>query len=413
MVAESSLPEGETGEAGPEPVLLARPADGVPAVVDTARALDETIGRFALGTGPTALDAERASGYRYSQRAYLVQLRREGAGTSLIDPIACPDLSGLDAALADSEWVLHAATQDLPCLAEVGMHPRRLFDTELAGRLLGYPRVSLAHMTERMLGIALEKGHGAADWSMRPLPEAWLNYAALDVELLVALRDSLADALEEAGKTEWAAQEFEALLSFTGPRKRSDPWRRTSGIHRIRNPRQLAAVRSLWQTRDEIAQRRDVAPGRVLRDAAMVELALAAPKSLTELRRSPALGNRDRQRLASRWWDALTEARELSKDELPENGAAGDGPPPTNRWASRDPEAAARLAAARSVLSELAEKITMPVENVLPPDAVRRLAWQPPEPITAESVEHSLREAGARPWQIELTGSGLTNALTP
>lgn len=81
-------------------------------MVTSDDALAEVVAAFAAGTGPVAVDAERASGYRYGQRAYLVQLRREGAGSALIDPVGCPDLSGLGSALSGTEWILHAATQD-------------------------------------------------------------------------------------------------------------------------------------------------------------------------------------------------------------------------------------------------------------------------------------------------------------
>src|SRR5690606_42005271 len=108
----------------------------------------------------------------------------------------------LDAAVAEAGIVLHAASQDLPCLLELGFRPRRIFDTELAGRLLGYERVGLGTMVENVLGLRLEKGHSAADWSTRPLPEAWLRYAALDVEVLVELRDALHRELTETGRSE-------------------------------------------------------------------------------------------------------------------------------------------------------------------------------------------------------------------
>ena len=152
-----------------EAVDLLEPRDGLPPVTTTAADLAAAVQRLAAGTGPVAVDAERASGYRYGQKAYLVQLRRAGAGTVLIDPIACPDLSGLDAALDGVEADLHAASQDLPCLAEIGYRPRLIFDTELAGRLLGYPRVALGTMLEEVLGYRLAKEHSAADWSVRPL----------------------------------------------------------------------------------------------------------------------------------------------------------------------------------------------------------------------------------------------------
>jgi ribonuclease D len=220
---------GDDRPADAAPTLLTAPSEGTGDPVATPAALAEVLARFAAGTGPVAVDAERASGYRYSQRAYLVQLRRRGAGTALIDPIPLADLSGLDAVLADTEWVLHAASQDLPCLAEVGLRPRKLFDTELAARLAGFERVGLAALTENLLGYALEKHHSAADWSTRPLPESWLTYAALDVELLVELRDALEIVLDEQGKSAWAAEEFAALVA-TGaqpPKVRADPWRRT------------------------------------------------------------------------------------------------------------------------------------------------------------------------------------------
>src|SRR5262245_40879622 len=187
--------EQEAGQQHPEAVPLLEPRDGLPPLVTTAPALAEAVTALGAGEGPVAVDAERASGYRYGHRAFLVQLRRRGAGTVLIDPIACPDLSALDAALAGGEAVLHAASQDLPCLAELGYQPRQLFDTGLAGRLLGYPRVGLGVLVETVLGFTLEKAHAAADWSTRPLPTEWLRYAALDVEVLVELRDALAAEL--------------------------------------------------------------------------------------------------------------------------------------------------------------------------------------------------------------------------
>lgn len=249
----------------------------------TAEALRDATTALRAGTGPVAVDAERASGFRYGHRAFLVQLRRQEAGTVLIDPVACPDLSGVDAALADTEIVLHAAGQDLPCLAELGFRPRRLFDTELAGRLLGYPKVGLGTLVEEVLGLTLEKTHSAADWSARPLPQEWLRYAALDVEVLVELRDTLAEQLAEQGKTIWAEQEFAAILAAKPGPPRTDPWRRTSGIHRVRSRRGLATVRELWLERDLIAQRRDISPTRILPDAAIVEAARAAPDTLEEL----------------------------------------------------------------------------------------------------------------------------------
>jgi ribonuclease D len=380
--------------------------------VTTPAELAEVVRRFAAGTGPVAVDAERASGYRYTHRAYLVQLRRAGAGTVLIDPVPLSDLRELDEAIAAPEWVLHAASQDLPCLAELGLKPRRLFDTELAARLAGFERVGLAALTESLLGYALEKHHSAADWSTRPLPASWLSYAALDVELLVDLRDILAAELDRQGKTQWAAEEFAALVASAGepPRPRPDPWRRTSGIHRVRGARALARVRALWYARDEIAARRDSTPGRVLPDAAIVAAADADPKDERSLVTLPGFGGRSVRRLTGTWLNALSIARALADDQLPSTPAS-DGPPPPHRWAERDPAAAARLARCRELVTGLATAHRLPPENLITPDTVRRLAWTPPEPLDEETVREVLAGFGARHWQVELIAPGLTQAL--
>jgi ribonuclease D len=408
-------PSAEARAAVPRPEPDSRPLlaprDGVPPVVETAAALADVVAAFAAGSGPVAVDAERASGYRYSQRAYLVQLRRAGAGTALIDPIACPDLSALSAALREAEWVLHAASQDLACLAEVGMVPGRIFDTELAGRLAGFERVGLGAMVENVLGLRLEKGHSAADWSTRPLPESWLVYAALDVEVLVELRDALEAELREQGKLDWAHEEFEAVRTAPPPPPRVDPWRRTSGIHRLRTRRQLAAVRALWEVRDEMARRRDTAPGRILPDAAILSAVTAAPTTVAQLLSLPVFGGRATRRHADTWLEALRGVAALPDDQLPQPVATGDAPPPPSRWAERDPVAARRLARVRAVVTELAAARRMPPENLVQPDPVRRLAWQPPEDVSPASVAAALAACGVRRWQIEQVAAALATAL--
>ncbi|TQJ90641.1 ribonuclease D [Streptomyces sp. SLBN-31] len=405
-------PDDGGSSAAEAPIPLLEPREGIPPVVADADALAEVIAAFAAGTGPVAVDAERASGYRYGQRAYLVQLRREGAGTALIDPVACPDLSGLGEALSGVEWVLHAATQDLPCLREIGMMPTRLFDTELAGRLAGFPRVGLGAMVEGVLGFVLEKGHSAVDWSTRPLPEPWLRYAALDVELLVDLRDALEKELDRQGKLEWARQEFAAIAAAPPAEPRKDPWRRTSGMHKVRRRRQLAVVREMWQTRDRIAQRRDVSPGKVLSDAAIVEAALALPADVQALMALNGFGNRMGRRQLEQWQAAVDRAKSLGESQLPAPGQPVTGPPPPRAWADKDPVAAARLSAARAGVSALAERLNMPQENLISPDTVRRVCWEPPKAVDAETVAAALAGHGARAWQVEQVTPVLVAALS-
>ena len=406
--------------AEPDVTPLVQPADGVPELSASTAEIKAAAELLAGGHGSFAVDAERASGFRYSNRAYLIQIRRAGAGTVLIDPVshggdALTVLAPVAEVLATDEWILHAADQDLPCLAEVGLRPPALYDTELAGRLAGFDRVNLAAMAQRLLGLGLAKGHGAADWSKRPLPAAWLNYAALDVEVLIGLREAIAAVLAEQGKTAWAAEEFDYLrtaMDQAPPSTRRDRWRRTSGIHRVRNQRGLAAVRELWTLRDEIAQRRDIAPGRILPDSAIIDAASADPKTLDDLIALPIFGGRRQRRSAATWLAALNAARENPGPA--EEADPSDGPPAPARWARRKPEAAARLDAARSALRELSARVSVPAENLVTPELVRRLCWDwkgADDPATA--IDEFLAAGLARRWQRELAVPVLATALAP
>ena len=407
-----ATPQPPEAPEPPKPLLTLR--DGLPPVVETEATLRELVDDVRSGTGPVAIDAERASGYRYSNRAYLIQLRRAGTTTWLLDPIAFDSLAPLQEALEGTEWILHAATQDLPCLAEVGLFPSELFDTELAGRLLGYPRVGLATLVETLLGFRLAKEHSAVDWSTRPLPEAWLEYAALDVEVLVELRDLLAAELEATGKADWARQEFEQLKSFEQP-TRVEAWRRTSGLHRVRGRRALGAVRALWETRDDIARQRDVTPGRIIPDAAIVAAAQAMPSDRAALLSTRGFHGRGAERYSSRWVAALQEVQAMDEADLPTRSPRGDGPPLPRAWGEKDPVAARRLQLAREALTALAEEQGMPAEQLLTPDYLRRTLWSPPkvrEPgALLDEVAGLLAGYGARSWQIGLTSPILTRAI--
>ena len=398
----------------PEATPLLTPREGVPNVAVSRSEIARAADLLASGSGAFAVDAERASGFRYSNRAYLVQIRRAGAGTVLIDPVShggdsVEVLAPLAQVLAEDQWILHAADQDLPCLAEIGMQPPSLYDTELAGRLANLDRVNLASMVQQLLGLALTKGHGAADWSKRPLPDEWLNYAALDVEVLIELRDAIDEQLTAQGKSDWAREEFEHLRTAESTPTRRDRWRRTSGIHKVRDPRALAAVRELWLTRDQIARRRDIAPGRILPDAAIVNAATADPDTVEKLTALPIFGGSRQRRSAGVWLDALARARTA---EPPSSQEPASGPPPASRWARRKPEAAARLEAARAAINELAQQVSVPPENLLAPEIVRRLCWDwVATNDTAAAVEAFLGTTAARRWQRELTAPVLTAAL--
>lgn len=387
--------------------MLREPTEGVPPLTDTPEALAEVAARFAVGTGPVSLDAERASGHRYHQRAYLIQLRRDGAGTALVDTGTLQQLAPLVAALVDTEWILHASTQDLPCLAELGLTPTALFDTELAARILGLPRVGLAGLAEDLLGVGLAKGHGAADWSKRPLPPEWLTYAALDVELLSRMRSILLDRLRAADRLAWAQQEF-AYLTTWQPKARTDPWRRTAGINKVSDPRALATVRELWRERDEIARAADQPVGRIMKDDTMVAIVKAAPTTQQDLADLPNM--RPQRRRIHRWWRAVQRARSLPDDELPPRHV-DEVPPPQRAWERRDPAAAARLTAVRTVVTERAEHYGIPTEVLVSPDPVRAVVWAAGGPMSQGDVEAHLAASGVRRWQIDEVAPLISAAL--
>lgn len=343
--ASAATAAGATAAAGP---AFEASHDAVK-VIDTREDYLEAVAAIAAGHGPVAVDAERASGYRYSQRAYLIQVFRRGAGAFLFDPIPIGDFSELQAAIVDEEWLFHAASQDLPCLQEVGLVPTRIFDTELGARIAGFPRVGLGAVVEQLLGITLAKAHSAADWSTRPLPQSWLVYASLDVELLPDLRDALAEKLDEAGKTRIAQEEFDAVLHRAPKPARAEPWRRLSGMHALRGARALAIARSLWLARDEYARQADIAPGRTIPDSAIVAAAAAAPESRAELGALKTFTGRASRSELDRWWAAVEEGR--TTEDLPDCAVQARPPcprPVPGRTATRPPTAGTRPRAPRS-----------------------------------------------------------------
>ena len=402
-------------------VPLLTPSGGTPPVIATEAALTSAIAELKAGTGPFAVDAERASGFRYSARAYLIQIKRLGGGLHLIDPIAFGPghvlFVELNELLNTDEVILHASTQDLPCLRELGINPSQLFDTELGGRIAGLPRVGLGPLLESLMGVTLAKEHSAADWSTRPLPQEWLTYAALDVELLVELRDAMYGILNSAGKLQWAEQEFASILKAPPAPPRIDPWRRTSGMHKIKRRDQLAIIRELWTTRDAIASAADIAGGKLLNDSAIIELSLSAPKTKKEFEKAlRPLGLRARWlENYETWLAAIARAVAMNEDQWPPVRTNTDNLPPIKLWRDKFPEKFAPLSHARALIEAIATANSIPIENLISPESIRRICWSPPAQSTQTRDEPAVRSAlaslGARPWQIDLTAGALADAL--
>ena len=402
---------------------LIAPRHGVPEVISNESDFEKLIAQLLNGSGPLAIDAERASGYRYSQRAYLIQIYRENGGLHLIDPIPLKESKlweKFNKEFSAYEWVIHASTQDLPCLIDVGLKPELLFDTELGARIAGCERVGLGPLAESLLELQLAKEHSAVDWSIRPLRPEWITYAALDVDILLDIRNAVENLLTEQNKLKWAKQDFASILKnyqnyvFTDEAK-PERWRRTSGMHKVRDRLTMAIVRDFWFSRDELAREIDLAPSRVLGDEAIIELATKRPDNLETI--AKVIGRRTRLEAPpfNRWLNVLNHALKTPLDQQPELRVASQSLPPIKIWKDRNPLGYARLTHARAALIELSTQIQIPTENLVTPELVRRICWQEPPASNSEYqdfVIEQLNKTGARPWQIELVTPAISAALS-
>ena len=409
MSESSSAPES------PELPILQKPRADVHFISDQHQ-LADAVATLAASKGSIAIDAERASGFKYSQRAYLVQIRAANTDIFLIDPAASPEIvlskefAELAALMKDREWILHAATQDLPCLNELGLYPGAIFDTELAGRLTGQPRVGLGALTESLLKFRLAKEHSAADWSTRPLPDSWLNYAALDVDVLHELATEVEGLLSQQGKFDWAKQEFDALMNFRPKPQRPDKWRGITGLHKVQDRVSLEIARQLWLSREALAQKMDVAPGRLIPDSSILVAATEKPKSRPELAAMKSFSGRASRTYLDTWWEAVQSA--LKASDLPAlKPEKTDALPNHRNWINKFPEADRRLKHAKAALVELSETKLVPLENLLTPELLRQVSFTPPENLSSQTLSDKLTQLGARPWQVELTAGLIVEAF--
>lgn len=400
----------------PELPLLQEPRAKSHLVTDLDQ-LEKVVAELGASKGSIAIDAERASGFKYSQRAYLIQLRGVGTEIFLIDPVSDPEVISskpfqqLSELLKDREWILHAATQDLPCLNEIGLFPGAIFDTELAGRLAGQPRVGLGSLTESLLKYRLAKEHSAADWSTRPLPESWLTYAALDVDVLHELAEAVSLLLQEQNKSSWAAEEFAALMSFRPKPQKVDRWRSITGLQKVQDRLSLEIARQIWTARELLAKKMDVAPGRLIPDSSILVAATEKPRSRPELAAMKSFSGRASRSYLDLWWDAVQNANKAT--ELPAlRPERTDAIPNHRNWITKFPEADRRLKFSKAALIEISEKNLVPLENLLTPEILRQVSFSPPEPLSQELLASKLAELGARNWQVEQTSKAIEQAFT-
>lgn len=453
-----------------EPKLLKEPREGVPEVIDTLEAYKEYCNLLASGSGSLAADAERASGFRYGHEDWLIQFKRKGAGIGLLDPIALGKL-GVDwhefnEAVGDAPWIIHDSMQDLPGFFDIGLRPRALFDTEIAAKLLGRKRFGLSSVTEYYLGLTLAKEHSAADWSYRPLPRDWRNYAALDVELLIELEEVMSGELKKQGKISWANQEFAHLLSKGAQKKapHPNPWLRISHISVLMHDKiGLMIAKELWQKRDELARQYDIAPTLLLSDAAIIEAGKRKPSNSREFRSIRILNERVRihtgseqdkmferyapiqRKIKPNVWkavieDAISRAKsgevaiidyaQSSNDEddcgcsnessliaknvqdaqesqdVQESQAA---PRSMKYWREHHPKRYERLQNVKRSLIKISEDTHTPSEVIIKPQIIRNLCWQ--DDVEHINVKEFLDEQGARTWQSDLIAESVTRAI--
>lgn len=384
-------------------------------LVQTPEALKAAIAALREHDGWFGVDAERASGFKYSQRAYLIQINRADSDIFLIDPWSIApkidttpfqELAGL---LEEDAWILHAATQDLGCLAELGLRPKAIIDTELGSRIAGLPRVGLGSVVEHYLSLSLAKEHSAVDWSSRPLNQSWLEYAALDVDVLHELAAALLEDLENQGKTQFANEEFEHLLNFRPKGEKQDKWRSMSGLHEVKDQRGLAIARALWQARETLAIKLDVAPGRLVPDSSISHVAKLQTKSRPELASDRLFSGRASRSYLDTWWEAIEVGRNTS--DLPPLRLPASGIPNHRIWANKFPDAHKRLLACKEVMVTKSTELNIPQENLLTPDFLRQLCFEEIANPTPELISEKLLILGARSWQVDQLSAGLTKAI--
>jgi ribonuclease D len=231
-----------------------------------------------------ALDTEADNMFHYKTRVCLLQFLVKG-DVFLVDVLAPGlKLDGLWNALADKHLVMHGSDFDLRLLHDLcGFQPRSLFDTMLAAQLLGLQRIGLASLLDQHFGVALDKEGQKANWSKRPLTPKLLNYAALDVWHLPALRDILTRELKRLGRLEWLDQQCRAQLQAGSlgfaPATEND-WR-IGRSERLRGAG-LSVLHAVWHWREAQAERLDTPPFKVCGNALLLKIAEAAEAGESE-----------------------------------------------------------------------------------------------------------------------------------
>jgi len=372
-----------------------------PVYLDTSSTVDTFFASIA-SSRILALDTEGASFHRFVDRIYLLQLSTREQ-TAIIDPLPVGKPAGLGRLLEDPgvEIVFHDADYDLRLLhQDYGWHTRNIFDTRVAAQLLGIRAFGLAALLEKYFGVKLDKKHQRADWSMRPLTQGMLDYAAQDTIHLLELRDRLKAELERSGRWEWAVEEF-GLLEGTrwNDDDSANAFLRIKGARDL-SRRELAILRELVPWRDAIAGQLDRATFRVLGNEQLLEISKQQPASRDVL---GAIKGMPRGILDSRGGellDAVKRGLAVPDSELPRF-------PKAQRW-DRDPDFDSRVNALKTARDSAATRLDLDPGVLCSRDRMEAVARK--NPSSREELD-GIPEL--RRWQARELGDAFVKALVP
>jgi ribonuclease D len=372
-----------------------------PVYLDTTSTVDTFLASIAE-TPIVALDTEGASFHRFVDRIYLLQLSTREK-TAIIDPIPIGKPSGLGRLLEskDVEIVFHDADYDLRLLhQDYGWQVRNIFDTRISAQLLGFKAFGLAALLERYFNVRLDKNHQRADWSLRPLSQGMLDYAAQDTLHLLQLRDNLKADLEKAGRLDWAREEF-ALLEGTrwGDEDPANAFLRIKGARDL-SRRELAVLRELVPWRDEIARQLDRATFRVIGNEQLLEISRLQPKTRDTLAAIKGMPRGLLEARANEMLDAVGRGLEVPENALPRF-------PKAPRW-DRDPDFDARVNALKTVRDAAATRLDLDPGVLCSRDRLEAVARKNPE-----TFEDLVQVVELRNWQRSELGAGFLKALVP
>ena len=357
------------------------------------------VGRAAARAGLFAADTEAAGYHRYRDTICLLQVSTRER-TWVVDVLELDDLEPLSGPLAEAstEVVFHDADYDLRLLhRDFGLAVRGLFDTKIAAELLGEPGLGLASLLERHVGLTIPKKYQRADWARRPLPADMIEYAAEDTRNLPALRDALREELDRKGRLHWAEEEFRVRERTVWDEGDVADAFRVKGSRDL-DPRQLAALRALFEWRESVAEERDQASFRVVSNNDLVTVARALPRSRADLV-AGGLSEGNARRWGRDLLEAVRVALELPESELPART-------PRGRREPHDPEIDERVERMRRARDAAAAELELDRGLLLPRHMMETIAR-----VNPDSVEALRRVDGLRSWQVEVVGEGVVSAL--